>query len=252
MRLAGRTALVTGASRGIGKAIALALARNGADIGVNYVADPAGVNLRQAQETASEVKALGRRALVLQANVAADAEVDAMTADFMREFGKVDILINNAGILRDITLKKMTAKDWADVIGVNLTGVFNCSHAVVNHMREAGSGRIISLSSIIGQTGNVGQCNYAAAKAGVVGFTKSLAREVARRGVTVNAIAPGLVETEMYLQIPEESRMAQLQQVPMGRVGKPEDIANAAIFLASDEASYITGQVIHVNGGWYM
>ncbi|HEY3298942.1 MAG TPA: 3-oxoacyl-[acyl-carrier-protein] reductase [Armatimonadota bacterium] len=252
MRLQGKTALVTGSSRGLGKAIALAMAREGADIGVNYVTDPDGLNEKDARGVAAEIEAMGRRAAIFQADVSNEDQVGDMTEKFIETFGKVDILVNNAGILRDITLKNMSKKDWDAVIAVNLTGVFNCTHAVINYMREAGCGRIISLSSIVGQTGHIGQCNYAATKAGVMGFTKSVAREVARRGVTANAIAPGLIETDMFHQIPEEARAAQLSEIPMGRFGKPDDIANVAIFLASDEAAYVTGQVIHVNGGWYM
>lgn len=243
---------MTGSSRGIGKAIALALAREGADIGINYVADPSGTNLAQAGEAKELIERLGRKAVVLQADVANQDGVRRMVADFLAAFGKMDILINNAGIVRDMTLKNMPKEAWDAVIAVNLTGVFNCTSAVVNHMRERGTGRIISIASIIGQTGNIGQSNYSASKAGVIGFTKSVAREVARKGITVNAIAPGFIETDMLKGVPEEIRKRVLQEIPLARFGAPEDVAGAAVFLASDSASYITGQVLNVNGGLFM
>jgi 3-oxoacyl-[acyl-carrier protein] reductase len=252
MRLEGRIALVTGSSRGIGKAIALRMAEEGAIIGINYVADPDGRNLKDAEDTAAEIAQLGSESIILQADVSNDTQVDEMVQTLFNKYGKIDILVNNAGIIRDVTLKKMTKQDWDAVIGVNLTGVFNCTRAVIDYMREAGYGRIVSISSISGQQGNIGQCNYAAAKAGIMGFTKSIAREGARKGITANAIAPGIIVTEMGMSIPEEFLNAFKQQIPIGKLGDPKDIANAAVFLASDESSYITGQVIHVNGGLYM
>lgn len=252
MRLKDRIALITGSSRGIGKSIALTMAREGAKIGINYVADPDGRNLKDAETVAAEIVDMGGECLILQADVSDDTQVDMMVNTLVEKFGKIDILVNNAGIIRDITLKKMTKQDWDAVIGVNLTGVFNCTRAVIEYMREAGYGRIICISSISGQQGNIGQCNYAAAKAGIMGFTKSVAREGARKGITANAIAPGIIVTEMGLSIPEDFLNTFKQQIPIGKLGEPEDIANAALFLASDESSYITGQVIHVNGGLYM
>ncbi len=252
MKLKNRVALVTGGSRGIGRAIVLALAQEGAWVGINYVADDEGINFKQAKEVAERVKNMGSKSLLLQADVSCEKEVQKMVTQIVKEYGKIEILVNNAGIVRDVTLKKMRKKDWDEVIGVNLTGVFNCVRTAINYMREAGYGRIISISSIIGQTGNIGQSNYAASKAGIMGFVKSIAREVARKGITVNAIAPGFIQTEMLKKIPEEIKSRILQQIPMGRFGTPDDIGQLVVFLVSDEASYITGQTIHINGGLYM
>lgn len=252
MKLKNKVALVTGGSRGIGRAIALALAQEGAWVGINYVADDEGINFKQAKEVAERVKNMGSKGLLLQADVSCEEEVQKMVTQIVKEYGKIEILVNNAGIVRDVTLKKMRKKDWDEVIEVNLTGVFNCVRAAINYMREAGYGRIISISSIIGQTGNIGQSNYAASKAGIMGFVKSIAREVARKGITVNAIAPGFIQTEMLKKIPEEIKSHILQQIPMGRFGTPDDIGQLVVFLVSDESSYITGQTIHINGGLYM
>ena len=175
-----------------------------------------------------------------------------MIEKIMNGFGRIDILVNNAGITRDITLKKMSKEVWDEVIDVNLNGVFNCTKALINHMRERKTGRIINISSIIGFTGNIGQANYAAAKSGIIGFSKALAREVARAGITVNVIAPGFINTDMLKIIPEDIKKQLLEQIPMGRFGEPEEVAKVAAFLASEDASFITGAVIHVNGGLYM
>ncbi|MCM8757347.1 MAG: 3-oxoacyl-[acyl-carrier-protein] reductase [Candidatus Omnitrophica bacterium] len=252
MKLKDKIALVTGSSRGLGKAIALALAENGANIGVNYINEPSGTNRLQANQVKYEIEKIGRKAILLQADVSCQEEVSRMIQEFLTTFSRIDILVNNAGIVRDITLKNMSREDWETVISVNLTGVFFCTSAVINHMREQGSGRIINIASVVGQMGNIGQSNYAASKAGVIGLTKSLAQEVARKGITVNAIAPGFIETDMVKTIPEEIRQQIIARIPLGRFGTPREVAAAVVFLASAEASYITGQVLNVNGGLYM
>ena len=247
MKLENRIALVTGASRGIGRAIALALAKEGADVIVNYAS-----SAEAAKEVVSEIKALGRKAIALKFDVASFDEVQNAVKEAEENFGPIDILVNNAGITRDTLLMRMKEEDWDKVLGVNLKGAFNCSKAVIQGMMKRRFGRIINISSVIAFSGNPGQTNYAAAKAGLIGLTKSLAREVATRGITVNAVAPGYIETDMTAKIPEKIKQAILAQIPMGRVGKAEEVAPAVVFLASEEASYITGAVIHVNGGLYM
>ena len=250
--LEGRSALITGASRGLGRAIALRFAEAGCEVAINYVAEADRDNAGEAEEVAEAVRGLGRRAICVEADVTDIESTRAMVEAAIEAFAKLDILVNNAGITRDRTLKKLEKSDWDAVIAVNLTGAFNCTQAVIDHMRERRSGRIISLASVVGQTGNIGQTNYAASKAGLIGFTKSLAREVARRNITVNAIAPGFIDTEMTRAVPAEALDEVVSTIPMGRVGSPEDIAAAALFLASDAASYITGHVLAVNGGLYM
>ena len=252
MTLQGRCALITGSSRGIGKAIALTLAGYGARIAVNYVTDDEQRNLRDAESVAELVAQKGADVAVFEADVGDFGRVSAMVGKVIGRFGKIDILVNNAAILRDKTLKKMSQDEWDSVIRINLTGVFNCTRAVIEHMIDNGWGRIVNITSISGLMGFFGQTNYAAAKAGVIGFTKSCAREVARKNITVNAVAPGVVETEMAQLIPEEVRDDFLRQIPMGRFAQPEEIAEAIAFLVSEKAAYITGQTIHVNGGWYM
>ena len=250
--LKGKTALITGSSRGIGKAIALALAREGANIAVNYVADKEGKNRNDAEKVKEEIIRSGCDSDIFECDVSDFQKVDAMIKEVIGKFKKINILVNNAAILKDKTLKKMSQSEWQSVIEINLTGVFNCCRTAIEHMIGNGWGRIVNLSSISGQVGFFGQTNYAAAKAGVMGFTKSLAREVASKNITVNAIAPGMVETEMAKQIPENVRQEFLKQIPTGRFALPEEIAELATFLVSDKAGYITGQIIHIDGGWFM
>ena len=251
-RLRGRSSLITGSSRGIGRAIALRFAEEGCDVAVNYVAEAGRDNAAEAEAVAEEIRGLGRKAVCVEADVTNPEAVEAMVARVIEAFGKLDILVNNAGITRDRTLRKLDKQDWDAVLAVNLTGAFNCTRAALEHMRERAYGRIISLSSVVALMGNIGQTNYAASKAGLIGFTKSLAREVARHGITVNCVAPGFVDTEMTQAIPEKAMGQILAGIPVGRMGKPEEVASAAAFLASDEAAYITGHVLSVNGGMYM
>lgn len=243
--LTGRTAIVTGAAQGLGLATARMLHAAGANVVINHFPDTAGT---QAAQAAEAVRALGSRAIAFPADVRSDSDCQAMVARAIGEFGGLDILINNAGILRDRTLKKMTAEDWQDVIDTNLTGVFRMCKAAADPMREGG--RIVNLASISAVLGFFGQANYAAAKAGVIGMTKVLSRELARRNITVNAVAPGVVLTDMGKSIPETARQQMLGQIPLGRFGEPDDIAAAILFLCSGLASYMTGQTLHVNGGW--
>ena len=252
LALDARSALITGASRGIGKAIALRFAEEGCDVAINYVSEAGRDNAAEAAEVAEQIEAFGRRSLCVQADVTDLAAVQAMVEEVIDTFGQLDILVNNAGITRDKTLAKLPKDDWDTVLGVNLTGAYHCAHAAIGHMRERRYGRIIAISSVVALMGNIGQTNYAASKAGLIGLTKSLARETARRGITVNAIAPGFVDTEMTRAIPEEIRAQIVDTIPMDRLGQPEDIANAALFLASDQAAYVTGHVLSVNGGLYM
>ncbi|OAG26964.1 3-oxoacyl-[acyl-carrier-protein] reductase [Thermodesulfatator autotrophicus] len=247
MNLENRIALVTGASRGIGRAIAIALAKAGADVVVNYSSSE-----EAAKEVANEIEKLGRKAITSKFDVANATEVSEAVKKAEEALGPIDILVNNAGITRDTLFLRMKEEDWDRVLEVNLKGAFNCSKAVIQGMLKRRFGRIINISSVIAMTGNAGQTNYAAAKAGLIGFTKSLAREVATRGVTVNVVAPGYIETDMTAKIPDKIKEAILAQIPMGRVGKAEEVAPAVVFLASPEASYITGTVLHVNGGLYM
>jgi len=231
--------------------MALRFAAEGCDVAVNYVEVPDRNNAAEAQQVADEVRALGRRALCVAASVTDADAVQAMVDEVIGYFGCLDILVNNAGITRDKTLKNLEKSDWDAVIDVNLTGAFNCARAVVEHMRERRYGRIVSLASVVGQVGNIGQCNYGASKAGLIGFTKSLAKELARRGVTVNAVAPGFIATEMTQAMPPEVLEQVTASIPVGRMGKAEEVAAAAVFLASEEASYVTGHVLCVNGGMY-
>ena len=243
MRLEDRKAIVTGAGRGIGRAIATAFARQGADVAV------CDVNFTAVQAVARELEPLGRRILPIAVDVARKAQVDAMVGRASEAFGRVYILVNNAGIIRDAMLHKMTEEDFDQVIAVHLKGAWLCCRAVVAGMRERQFGRIINMSSISGKVGNVGQTNYSAAKAGIVGLTKAAALELARHNVTVNAIMPAFVDTEMTRSIPDGPRQESIARIPMQRVGQPEDVAGVALFLASDEASYITGAVLEVTGG---
>ena len=245
--LEGKKALVTGASRGIGRSIAIALAEAGADVAINYSGSEAA-----AVETAQAVEALGRRAIVIKANVGKADEFEAMVKEVIGQFGAVDILVNNAGITRDNLIMRMKEDEFDQVIETNLKGVFNGIKAVTRSMMKQRSGRIINISSVVGVLGNPGQANYVAAKAGVIGLTKASARELASRGITVNCVAPGFIQTEMTDKLPEEMRESLSGQIPLARLGDPSDIANAVRFLASDASAYMTGQTIHVDGGMYM
>ena len=247
MDLTGKVALVTGASRGIGQAVAVELAKAGADVIVNYIGNEA-----VAQETVEKVEALGRKALKIKADVGNADEVQAMVDEAHAAFGHIDVLVNNAGITRDGLLIRMKDSDWDDVLNINLKGVYLVSKAVAKFMVKQRSGRIINMTSVSGVTGNVGQANYAAAKAGVIGFTKTCAKELAARGITVNAVAPGFIETAMTDVLPEKIKEGIAATVPLGRMGQPEEIAGVVTFLASDFASYITGQVLNVDGGMVM
>jgi len=277
--LDGKAALVTGGSRGIGQAIAIKLAGEGADVVVNYQSrkDQAAdvidfINktdridnldelikmidivdtVEQAKEVRDMIESMGRHAIICQANVGKMDEVNKMRDKAVAEFGKIDILVNNAGIVKDKSFVKMTSEMWDDVISVNLTGTFNCTKAVIDGMLERRYGRIVNISSVIGRMGNRGQANYSASKAGIIGLTQTLAKEFADKGVTVNAVAPGFVGTDMLKAIPANIMEKILAQIPMGRLGKPEEIASAVTYLVSPEAGYITGQVIDVNGGLYI
>ncbi|CAM4279744.1 3-oxoacyl-[acyl-carrier protein] reductase [Paenibacillus endophyticus] len=245
--LEGKKALVTGASRGIGRSIAIALAEAGADVAINYSGSEAA-----AAETAQAVEALGRRAIVIKANVGKTVEFDAMVKEVIEQFGAIDILVNNAGITRDNLIMRMKEDEFDQVIETNLKGVFNGIKAVTRTMMKQRAGRIINISSVVGVLGNPGQANYVAAKAGVIGLTKASARELASRGITVNCVAPGFIQTEMTDKLPEEMRQSLAGQIPLARLGDPSDIANAVRFLASDASAYMTGQTIHVDGGMYM
>ena len=247
INLKGKVSLVTGASRGIGKAIALALAEAGSDVALNYH-----THREPAEEVATEIHKLGRKAVVYQADVSHHEENDAMVARIKKDFDHVHFVVNNAGITRDKSFVKMDREMWNEVLDVNLTGPAMIIHRLAGPMIEAGWGRIINITSIVGQIGNFGQANYAAAKGGLISLTKTLAREFARKGITVNAVAPGFIETDMTALVPEANLDVVRQMTPMARLGKPEEVAAAVVFLASEEASFITGEVLGVNGGMYM
>lgn len=247
MLLDGKTALVTGASRGIGRAIALRLAAEGASIAINYAG-----NTAKAEETKAAIEAVGGKAALFQADVSDSAQVERMVAAVTEMFGTIDILVNNAGITRDGLLMRMKEEDFDAVLDTNLKGIFHVTKAVSKLMMKKRAGRIVNMASVVGIMGNAGQTNYAAAKAGVIGFTKSAAREFAARGITVNAVAPGFIATDMTAAMPEKAKEATLAAIPLRRMGEPEDVANAVAFLVSDQASYITGQVVKVDGGMVM
>ena len=247
MLLDGKTALVTGASRGIGRAVALALAAAGARVAINYAG-----NVKAAEEVKAAVETAGGTAILCQADVADSAAVEAMVAAVAKEFGTIDLLVNNAGITRDTLLVRMKDEDFAKVLDTNLKGVFYCTKAVSKLMMKKRAGRIVNMASVVGLVGNAGQTNYAAAKAGVIGFSKSVAKELASRGITVNVVAPGFIGTDMTADLPETVKEKALADIPLGKMGEPEDVANAVLFLASDQASYITGQVVNVDGGMVM
>ena len=242
--LSGKVALVTGASRGIGRAIALTLARAGAQVVVTSRGEAA-------QAVADEIVSAGGAAVAVSADVVDAAAMTAAVDHVVKTFGRLDVLVNNAGITRDQLLLRMKREDWDAVLATNLTGTFICSQAVLKTMVRQRTGRIISISSVVGQSGNPGQTNYAATKAGIIGFSKALAREVASRNITVNVVAPGLIDTDMTREISSDAQANWTANIPLGRLGTPDDIAAAVCFLASDAASYITGQVLAVNGGMY-
>jgi len=244
--LAGKVALVTGAGRGIGRAIALKLARNGADIIVSDIVS------ETAEQVAGEVRELGRKALPFVSNVALLEDCQNMIRAGKEALERIDILVNNAGITRDNLIMRMSEEEWDAVLSVNLKGVFNCCKAACRQMMKQKSGTIINISSVVGIVGNAGQANYSASKAGVIGLTKTLAKEFASRGITVNAIAPGFIQTQMTEVLKDEAREALIEQILLKRLGEPDDVANAALFFASPMASYITGQVLPVDGGMVM
>ena len=247
MQIEGKVAFVTGASRGIGRAIALTLAEAGADVAVNYAG-----NAAAAEEVAAEIRKMGRRALILQGDVSQTEAAAAMLDAVVAEFGRCDILVINAGITRDGLLMRMKEEDWDAVLNTNLKGVFNCTKAALKYMMKQRSGKIVNIASVVGIMGNAGQANYAAAKAGCIGFTKSVAKEVASRGITVNAVAPGLIATDMTSVLPDKVIEEMAAGIPLKRAGQPVDVAKAVLFLVSDDAAYITGQTLNVDGGMVM
>jgi 3-oxoacyl-[acyl-carrier protein] reductase len=246
MDLEGKVALVTGGAQGIGKVTALHLASKGADVAVSDI------NIEGALKTAEEIEDLGRRGLALEGDVSNPADAEVIVAKTVERLGGIDILVNNAGITRDKLLLRMTEGDWDAVLNVNLKGTFNCTKAAVKHMVKRKGGRVVNIASVVGEMGNAGQANYAASKAGIIGLTKSVAREYAQRGINVNAIAPGYIETPMTEALSEKVKEELKAQIPMARLGTPSDVANAVYFLVSDASSYITGHVLNVNGGIYM
>lgn len=247
MKLTGKTAIVTGASRGIGREIALELARQGASVAVNYAGSEA-----KANAVVDEIKALGVAAFSIQCDVSSSESVSAMIKEVIEEFGQIDILVNNAGITKDNLLMRMKEDEWDAVINTNLKGVFLCTKGVTRQMMKQRSGRIINISSIVGVSGNPGQANYVAAKSGVIGLTKTTAKELASRGITVNAIAPGFITTEMTDELNDDLKGQMLQQIPLAKFGEPSDIAKVVSFLASEDSKYMTGQTLHVDGGMVM
>ncbi len=246
MLLKDKVALVTGAAQGIGRAIALTLAGEGARVAVSDV------NLEGVERIAKEIESLGRQALVSKADVSKAKEVNEMVGKILDKFGRIDILINNAGITADSLLVRMKEADWDKVIEINLKGAFICLKAVAKPMMKERSGRVVNMASVIGLIGNVGQANYAASKAGIIGLTKSSARELAPRGINVNAVAPGFIKTSMTEKLAEETREEMRKRIPLGRFGTPEDVAEVVLWLVSDGAGYVTGQVINVDGGMVM
>jgi 3-oxoacyl-[acyl-carrier protein] reductase len=246
MKLEGKVALITGGAQGIGRAIALLLAREGARVAISDI------NLEKAHETCREVEALGGQAVAIGGNVADAGSAEAMVEQAVEKFGGLDILVNNAGITRDGVLLRMKEEDWDSVMAVNLKGAFHCTRTALRCFLKRKGGKIVNLASVTGEMGNAGQSNYAASKAGLIGFTKSVAREYASRNIQVNAVAPGFIDTAMSQAIPQKERDFLIKQIPMERPGRPQDVAEAVLFLVSPAADYITGQVLNVNGGMYM
>ncbi|MBP7433821.1 3-oxoacyl-[acyl-carrier-protein] reductase [bacterium] len=244
MTLKGKTAVVTGGYRGIGKAIAIKLASMGANVVINAIGAP-----ETADDTVNELKSFGVEAQAVSANVTVEEEVNGMIAKVIEKFGHIDILVNNAGITRDGLLMKMKESDWQSVLDVNLKGVFLCTKAVVRPMMQQKGGSIVNITSVVGITGNAGQANYSASKAGVIGFTKSIAKEIGSKGVRVNAVAPGFINTKMTEALPEEVKKAYMANIPLKRYGEPEEIAEVVAFLCEDRSRYMTGQVLKVDGG---
>ncbi|WP_226658319.1 3-oxoacyl-[acyl-carrier-protein] reductase [Pseudalkalibacillus hwajinpoensis] len=242
-----KTALVTGASRGIGRAIALELAKEGMNVAVNYAGSEA-----KANSVVYEIKAAGGNAIAIKANVASMEEVQGMIKEVVSTFGSLEVLVNNAGITRDNLIMRMKEEEWDSVIDTNLKGVFNCTKSVTRQMMKQRYGRIVNVASVVGVAGNAGQANYVAAKAGVIGLTKTTAKELASRNITVNALAPGFIETDMTDELSDEVKSGMKGQIPLGRLGAAEDIAKATKFLVSDDANYITGQTLHIDGGMIM
>jgi len=246
MDLKGKVALITGAAQGIGKIITLLLAENGADIAI------CDINSKKLQETKKEIESLGKKCVAAKVNVASFKEAEQMAGQVMDEYKQIDILINNAGVIRDSFLIRMKEEDWDMVLNINLKGTFNFTKAVVKHMSKQKSGKIVNISSVVGVRGNIGQANYSASKAGIIGLTKTTALEFASRGINVNAVAPGFIDTDMTKSIPEKIKKEMKKQIPLDRLGTPQDIARVVYFLVSEASSYITGQIINVNGGMYM
>lgn len=247
MQLKGKTAIVTGGARGIGRAIALTLAKAGANIVINYTSSS-----KAAEEVVQEAEKLGVSALALKADVSKNDEIENLVNEVLNKFGRIDILVNNAGITRDNLLIRMSEEEFQDVIEINLKGAFICTKHVSKVMIKQRAGKIINIASVVGVMGNAGQSNYAASKAGLIGFTKSVAKELAKRNINVNAVAPGYIETDMTASLPEKVREEFMNNIPMGRAGAPLDVANVVLFLASEYSDYITGQVINIDGGMVM
>ena len=247
MQLKGKTAVVTGGSRGIGKSIALMLASRGANVVVNYTS-----SRESAESVVKEIETMGVSGMAVKADVSKAAEVENLVNEVLKAYGSIDILVNNAGITRDNLIIRMSEQDFDDVINTNLKGAFICTKSVARVMIKQKSGKIINVSSVVGITGNAGQSNYAAAKAGIIGFTKSMAKELAKRGINVNAVAPGFIETDMTSKLPEKVKEEFVNNIPLMRTGKPEDVAKAVLFLASEYSDYITGQIINIDGGMVM
>lgn len=246
MDLLDQVAVVTGSARGIGKTIAISLAEAGANVVISDL------NVEAGKETVEEIKAMGRKSIWVKADVSQTADAESLIDKTQEEFGKIDILVNNAGITRDNLLMRMSEDEWDSVIAVNLKGTYNCIRAATKIFMKQRSGRIINIASVVGQMGNAGQANYASSKAGVIGLTKSVAKELATRNVLVNAVAPGFIETAMTEKLPEKARESLLKLIPLAKLGQPEDVARVVLFLSSERSSYITGQVINVDGGMVM